>query len=157
MARRAVNALAFAAFVGLAPASALALAPQGGYTSESHPDLGLTFQRARDYEQIPTQPEEQYVVLKFGEKVPEKPAAKKQLRPEMLVVWIDFVPDPAAPRTRERGCVLSELVVEHVEPWHVRRVNRPRHSPFPRSAGGCLPRVRLQSLGEPCIFGRGRR
>jgi hypothetical protein len=69
---------------------------QGGYTIEKHPDLGLTFPRARDYEQLPTQPDEAFVVLDFVEKLPPKDskAAHKAVRPEMMFVWIDFVPDP---------------------------------------------------------------
>jgi hypothetical protein len=100
-ARSAANAAVLAAIFLVAPPSARALAPQGGYTMEAHPDLGLSFERARDYEQIPTQPDEQFVVLQFGEKLPEKASAKKTLRPEMWLVWIDYVSDPAAPRTRE--------------------------------------------------------
>ena len=66
---------------------------QGGYTTEKHPELGLSFQRARDYEQIPTQPDEQFIVLHFGEKIAEKPKPKKPIRPEMFFLWIDVVPE----------------------------------------------------------------
>ncbi len=65
-------------------------APQGGYTTEKHPELGLTFPRARDYEQIPTQPDEEFVVLYYAQKV-EKGA--RGVRPELNVVWIEEVPD----------------------------------------------------------------
>lgn len=77
------------------PAPAEPAPLQGGYTTEKHPELGLSFQRARDYEQIPTQPDEQFIVMHFGEKIPEKPKPKKAHRPEMFLLWIDFVPDVA--------------------------------------------------------------
>ncbi len=90
---RARSALSLVLLCALAsPVASTALA-QGGYTTEKHPELGLTFPRARDYEQIPTPPDEQFIVLHFGEKIPEKPKPKKLVRPEMLVVWIDFVAD----------------------------------------------------------------
>lgn len=66
---------------------------QGGYTTEKRPDLGLTFPRARNYEEIPIPPSEEYTVLYFGEKVPEKPEQRRRVRPEMSVLWIDHVPD----------------------------------------------------------------
>ncbi|MCY2958931.1 MAG: hypothetical protein NTY35_02110 [Planctomycetota bacterium] len=81
-----------AALIWLAPLPFLAArpVPQGGYTTEKHPELGLTFPRARDYEQIPTQPDEPFVVLYYAQKV-EKSA--HGARPELNVVWIDEVPD----------------------------------------------------------------
>jgi hypothetical protein len=88
-------------FVGLASTAATAGA-QGGYTTEKHPDLGLTFPRARDYEQVPTQPNEPTIVLHFVEKLPQGAhESQKSMRPEMYVLWIDHVPDPpgVAPRT----------------------------------------------------------
>lgn len=70
---------------------------QGGYTTEKHPDLGLTFQRARDYEQVPTQPDEDMIVLHYVEKLPpDAHESTKAVRPEMYVLWIDYVPDPPA-------------------------------------------------------------
>lgn len=75
------------------PSSTFAASPpQGGYTTEKRPDLGLSFPRARDYEEIPTQPDEQFVVLYFAQKV-EKAATG--MRPELNIVWIDEVPDRA--------------------------------------------------------------
>ncbi|MDZ4775047.1 MAG: hypothetical protein SGI72_18155 [Planctomycetota bacterium] len=66
---------------------------QGGYTTEKRPDLGLTFPRARDYEEIPIPPSEEFTVLYFGEKMPEKADQRKRVRPEMSILWIDQVPD----------------------------------------------------------------
>jgi hypothetical protein len=88
----AAAALVLAAPAVLAPPAVLAVPPQGGYTTERHPDLGLTFPRARDYEQVPTQPDEEFIVLYYALKV-EKSAPG--VRPELNVVWIDEVPDKA--------------------------------------------------------------
>ncbi|MCE9594179.1 MAG: DUF1570 domain-containing protein [Planctomycetes bacterium] len=75
-------------------------AAQGGYTKDVFPDLGLTLERARDYEQVPLQPDEEWSVLHYAEKVPKNPRERRTLRPELFVLWIDWVPDPAAlPRT----------------------------------------------------------
>ncbi|MBL8857152.1 MAG: hypothetical protein JNL28_01425 [Planctomycetes bacterium] len=66
---------------------------QGGYTTEKRPDLGLTFPRARDYEEIPIPPSEEFVVLFFGRKNPDKNPAPNVVRSEMSIVWIEKVPD----------------------------------------------------------------
>lgn len=71
---------------------------QGGYDSTKFKELGLEFPVPRDYEQIPTQPDEEWVVLYFAERVPKDPDKQKALRPELNVVWIDWVAD-AQPRT----------------------------------------------------------
>ncbi|MBK7643039.1 MAG: hypothetical protein IPJ19_08300 [Planctomycetes bacterium] len=76
------------------------LAAQGGYTTERFPDLGLSFPRARTYEAIPTQPNEEQIVLDFGEKVPDDTKKRKRVRPEMCIVWIERAPKRAA-RTGE--------------------------------------------------------
>lgn len=52
----------------------------------------MTFPRARDYEQVPTQPDEEFVVLYFAQKIDK---ASSGVRPELNVVWIDEVPDKA--------------------------------------------------------------
>jgi hypothetical protein len=79
--------------------TALAVA-QGGYTKDAFPDLGLTLERARDYEQIPLEPDEDWCVLHYAEKVSKNPKERRSIRPELFVVWIDWVPDPSdVPRT----------------------------------------------------------
>ncbi len=70
------------------------LAAQGGWTTEKHADLGLTFPRAKDYEQIPTQPDEKFRVLYFAEKVLDASKAKRVVRPELSVLWFDKLPPP---------------------------------------------------------------
>ncbi|HVS18499.1 MAG TPA: DUF1570 domain-containing protein [Planctomycetota bacterium] len=71
-------------------------AVQGGYTKEKYPELGIELERPRDYEQIPTQPDEEFIVLHFAEKLPKDSDERREVRPEVWVVSIDFVPDPAA-------------------------------------------------------------
>jgi hypothetical protein len=81
--------------LALLVASGASLA-QGGWTTEKHPDLGLTFPRAKDYEQIPTQPDEKHCVLYFAEKVTDKTREKRNVRPELYVLWFDKLPPPPA-------------------------------------------------------------
>jgi uncharacterized protein DUF1570 len=69
-------------------------ASQGGYETQGFPELGLKCAMARDYEQIPTQPDETWIVLHFAERVPKDPEQRKSIRPELRFLWIDFVPDP---------------------------------------------------------------
>ncbi|MFO1010900.1 MAG: hypothetical protein U1F29_12620 [Planctomycetota bacterium] len=76
---------------------------QGGYTTEKRTDLGLTFQRARNYEEIPLPPSEEYVVLSFAEKLPADPKDKKSMRPEMNFVWLEKAP----PRKTSTGGELA--------------------------------------------------
>ncbi|HTF89062.1 MAG TPA: DUF1570 domain-containing protein [Planctomycetota bacterium] len=83
----------------LVPAFASA---QGGYDTTKFKELGLEFPVPRDYEQIPTQPDEDWVVLYFAERVPKDKDKRKALRPELNVVWIDMVPD-TAPSTPASG------------------------------------------------------
>ncbi|HUR29222.1 MAG TPA: DUF1570 domain-containing protein [Planctomycetota bacterium] len=79
--------------------SAPRLPAQGGYDTTKYKELGLEFPVPRDYEQIPTQPDEEWVVLYFAERVPKDKDKRKASRPEFNVVWIDFVPDkgPSTP------------------------------------------------------------
>ncbi len=77
---------------------ASALPPQGGYRTDEHPELGLEFPCPRDYEQVPTQPGEQFVVLEFVEK-PGKARTRKERKAQtspasLIFVWIDMIPDP---------------------------------------------------------------
>ncbi|MCC6407795.1 MAG: hypothetical protein IT453_11555 [Planctomycetes bacterium] len=73
---------------------------QGGYTKEAFPDIGLSLERARDYEQVPLQPDEDLVVLLYAEKIPKNPKERRAVRPTLEIVWLDWVPDPVAkPRT----------------------------------------------------------
>src|SRR6476659_7620881 len=68
------------------------LSAQGGWTTEKHADLGLTFPRAKDYEQIPTQPDEKYAVLYFAEKITDRTKDRRRVRPELYVLWFDKAP-----------------------------------------------------------------
>ena len=85
------SALAWAALV--APPS-----PDGlvGFTTEKHADLGLSFPVPLGYEPLPTQPDEAWIVLAYGEKLPDERARRKEIRPELSIAWIDHVPDAPA-------------------------------------------------------------
>lgn len=91
--------LALRTFLALlvAPCLCASLLAQGGYVTEKHPDLGVELPRARDYEQVPTQPDEEHVILYYVEKASKDPKAARAPRGELSVVWIDFVPDPPPP------------------------------------------------------------
>ncbi len=81
------------AFLASAAARGSAAEPQGGYTTEEHAELGLTFPRPRDYDPIPVQPNERWVVLQYAEKLDER-RGPKAFRPGLRLVWIDRLPDP---------------------------------------------------------------
>lgn len=72
----------------------LAPTAQGGYSNEKFPDLGIGLHRPRDYEAIPTQPDEEFVAPYYAEKLDPDPKKRRRARPELSVVAIDFVPDP---------------------------------------------------------------
>lgn len=76
--------------LAVAPTRAAAL--QGGWNPQKFKELGLSFPMARDYEQIPTQPDEKWIVLYFAERI-QKQGPRKSIRPELNFVWIDHVPD----------------------------------------------------------------
>ncbi len=65
---------------------------QGGYTTEKQPKYGLTFLRARDYEAIPVEPTEEWVILYYAEKEAFRESDRKRFRPELRFVWIDHNP-----------------------------------------------------------------
>lgn len=83
-------------------AAAIATAPQGGYTAENHVEFGIALQRPRDYEQVPTQPDEEHVVLYYTCKDKDE---FTRTPPSLSVVWIDWVADPApvAPPATPQG------------------------------------------------------
>ncbi len=76
--------------------AAVLLAAQGGYTSEKFPELGLSFPRARTYEAIPLQPNEEQIVLHYAEKIPEDAKQRRRVRPELSFLWIERGPQRAA-------------------------------------------------------------
>ncbi len=89
------SAFALAAWLSLAATLPAAPPVQGGYTTDKFRELGLAFPRARDYEAIPLQPDEKWIVLQYAEKIPKEEDKQRALRPEMSFVWIDYVEDPA--------------------------------------------------------------
>lgn len=77
---------------------ALAVAPalQGGYTTESFPEQGLTLPRARDYIQMPVPADETWQVIYFAEKQSVGQREKRAKPPVLCVVRIDGASDGAA-------------------------------------------------------------
>ena len=75
--------------------SLAAAVPQGGYTKEKHPELGLELPRARDYEAIPLQPDEAWKLLYWAEKQSKTDKQRRGARPTLFIVRIDWVDDPA--------------------------------------------------------------
>jgi hypothetical protein len=86
--------LTLALLASLALSAPSSASPQGGWDKRAYPEIGITLPEARDYEQIPTQPDEEHVVLHYAEDLPADPKKRKQVRPSLHVVWIDWVPDP---------------------------------------------------------------
>ena len=85
--RLSLAALALA--LTAAPAAA-----QGGWRTEEIPELGIEYKCARDYEAVPTQPTEQWIIAQWIEKVPRDEDDRKPIRPSLDIVWIDWVPEP---------------------------------------------------------------
>lgn len=84
--------LALAWILASASTSPAALA-QGGYREAQIPELGLVYDCARNYEAIPTEPTEEWIVAKWAEQVPKDEKKRKRVRPELSIVWIERVPD----------------------------------------------------------------
>ena len=105
----------------------LPAAAQGGYTTEKFPELGLEFPRARNFEQTPLQPGEEYRILSYREL--ERVTEREQRRaiPSFWVLRIDGDPEPAEAKTRsdkagdDEGSVHSfqRYVRRHLDDWTV--------------------------------------
>ena len=74
----------------------LAATLQGGYTTERFPEFGLSFPRARTYEAIPVQPNEEQIVLYFAEKIPDDAKKRRSVRPDLAILWLEHGPQRAA-------------------------------------------------------------
>jgi hypothetical protein len=68
---------------------------------EKYRELGLTVDVPRNYEEVPTQPGEQWVVLYYAEKLPRTASQRRAVRPSLSLVWIDWVPDPEPPQAAD--------------------------------------------------------
>ena len=76
---------------------------QGGYRNEEFTQIGLELPVPRDYKAVPVEPTERWVSLRW---VDEKTAARRAkdedrplssiFAPQLMVVWIDWVPDPVS-------------------------------------------------------------
>ena len=62
---------------------------QGGWDTVKQPELGLEYKMARDYEALPVDPLEEWVVLIYQEELPKDPDDRKQYTPRLEVVIID--------------------------------------------------------------------
>src|SRR5688572_18780257 len=70
---------------------------QGGWRTEKVEQYGIEFPCPRDYDTVPVQPTEKWIVLQYAEELPEKSDDRKRYRPEFRIVWIDRLPTaPAA-------------------------------------------------------------
>lgn len=78
----------------------LAPAPraQGGYRTVEVPEVGLEYKCAKDYDAIPTEPSEEWIIAQWVERTPSNAKQPKQFPPKLHIVWIDRVPD-AQPKT----------------------------------------------------------
>ena len=97
------------------------------FRKDEHPELGLTVQRPRKYAPIPRQPTEEWILLRYVEEKDKR--NPKSILPELLIVRIDWVPDPE-PETEpeeeeegdnERGRSKSKLADEY----------KPKEKPLP--------------------------
>ena len=68
---------------------------RAGYALEHHPSLGLSFLLSRSYEQIPTQPDEPWIVLYYAESLPKEAEERRAARPTMGILSIDHPGGPA--------------------------------------------------------------
>jgi hypothetical protein len=96
------------------------------FTTERHPELGLSFLRSTNYEALPVQPDEEFVALHFVDK--EAVATReRRVRSVFKVIWIDHVPDPPPPeeqppppppekREGETGTRVEEVKPKVVKP-----------------------------------------
>jgi hypothetical protein len=78
-------------FTPLALAATLSAFPMAG---EKYRELGLTVDVPRTYERVPTQPNENWVVLYYAEQLQKRAAGRRRERPRFSVVWIDWINDP---------------------------------------------------------------
>jgi hypothetical protein len=143
--RTALLALALFASSSVPPPSFAT--PQGGYTRERFPELGVDLDRPRDYEAIPTQPDEQFVVLYYAEKLDPDPAKRRSARPELSVVDITFVPDPPPPEPDPVPPPAPEEDEEGSAPWSAGSSATPAGisaalSPASRARAGPRPSTR---------------
>lgn len=95
----------------------LAAAPQGGWTKDDFPELGLKLaKRPKDYEQLPLQPGEDIIVLHYALALDEVP--ERHTRPELLVLSIDLAATPA-PRSLDTDSMRAgrDLPIDSIERW----------------------------------------
>ena len=78
---------------GLCALILLAAPPSAqAFKTEGYPEKGLEVQRPRRYVEIPVQPTERWIVVRYVEEV--DPRNQKPFPPELAIVRIDWAPDP---------------------------------------------------------------
>lgn len=88
---------------------------QGGWDTVKKPDLGLEYKMARDYEAIPVDPLEEFVVLIYQEELPRNADDRKQFVPRFEFVEIDHSLGIATPTTTAGDEQQPDPVEEVVE------------------------------------------
>lgn len=86
-------------------------AAQSGYSTKKYAHYGLSLPVARDYDAIPIQPTEEWVILYFAEQEAFREAERKRFRPELRFVWIDHpAPTGPLPAPEERESKVSKEI-----------------------------------------------
>ncbi len=100
--------------LGLVLSLALLAAPpaaaQGGYRQTEFESLGLELPVPRDYDALPVQPTEEYIVAQWTEKPNprEKDKARNRTLPKLQIVWIEKLPVVESPDDAPVGLGGSE-------------------------------------------------
>lgn len=92
MAARALRIL-LVGCLGILGVAAPALAQ--GYSTEDHPEHGISFQRPRSYEELARTPSQRFIVFRYTEALERSVRNNRTLRPEIQIVRIDWSADPA--------------------------------------------------------------
>jgi hypothetical protein len=128
--RLAASLLAvLAALAPALPAGSGSRPSQSGSALELHPAYGISFPLARSYAQIPTQPDERWIVLYYAEDLPKDPAARKAVRPVMGIVSIDHPSGAGGESSGSNGAQgaddlprLAPPEIDGIESWALERM-----------------------------------
>jgi hypothetical protein len=92
MAALRLVSLSLLLLIGASPTSRA----QGGYRSSEVPEVGLEYKSPRNYDAIPTEPTEEWIIAQWAEQIPKDAKKRKEIRPELRIVWIErAAPVPA--------------------------------------------------------------
>jgi hypothetical protein len=83
---------------------------QGGYRTEEFEPIGIELPVPRDYKAVPVEPTERWIVLRWvDEETAERRAEDEGVQtssvfaPELMLLWIDYVPDPVVTGAGQQG------------------------------------------------------